>query len=205
MPELAGEAFGPQGDASRHRALAELEAGLRALAAAPTEAGRLALIVLRRSDGRRELPERARLSIEEGVPGDGWSRRPPRDPEAQLAVMRRDVAELVANGQPLATFGDNLFVDLDLSARNLPPGTRLRVGEAEVEVTAKPHNGCRKFHGRFGADALQLVQAPATRAQNLRGVYWKVVAAGLARVGDPIEVLVRPARAQAAVAARSGV
>jgi hypothetical protein len=205
MAELAREAFGPEGDASCHRALAELVAGLRALAAALTDAGRLALIVKRRPAGRRELPERLRLSPEDGVPGDGWSRRPPRDPEAQLAVMRRDVAELVANGQPLATFGDNLFVDLDLSARNLPAGTRLRVGEAQVEVTPKPHNGCRKFQRRFGADALQFVQAPATRDQNLRGVYWKVVVAGLARVGDPIEVLARPERAQAAVAARSGV
>src|SRR5262249_46849093 len=148
--------------------------GLRALAAAPTDAGRLALIVRRRPDGRRELPERARLSPDEGVPGDGWSRRPPRDPEAQLAVMRLDVAELVAHGQPLETFGDNLFVDLDLSAGNLPAGTRLRVGDAQVEVTAKPHNGCSKFRGRFGADALQLVQAAETRHQNLRGIYWKV-------------------------------
>src|SRR5262249_57137720 len=88
MPELAGEAFGPQGDASRHRALAELEAGLRALAAAPTEAGRLALIVLRRSDGPRQLPERARLSIEEGLPGDGWGRPPPPHSEAPLRGRR---------------------------------------------------------------------------------------------------------------------
>jgi len=202
MAELAAEAYGPVGDAARHRPLAELEAGLRALAAAPTEAGRLARIVRRRADGVREEPERVRLSPDEGVPGDGWSRRPPRDPEAQLAVMRRDVAELLANGQPLALFGDNLFVDLELAAASLPVGTRLRVGEARVVVTAKPHDGCRKFEARFGADALRLVQAPPTRDRNLRGVYWRVVAAGLARVGDPIEVLARP---QAAVTARSGV
>ena len=86
--------------------------------------------MLRRADGVRETPERTRLSPDDGVPGDDWSRRPPRDPEAQLAVMRRDVAELIANGQPLTLFGDNLFVDLDLSAANLPAGTRLRVGDA---------------------------------------------------------------------------
>jgi hypothetical protein len=42
-------------------------------------------------------------------------------------------------------FGDNLFVDLDISAANLPCGSRLRVGDAIVEVTPKPHNGFSKF------------------------------------------------------------
>jgi MOSC domain-containing protein YiiM len=133
-----------------------------------------------------------RLSPEQGVPGDGWARRPPRDPEAELAVMRRDVAELIANGQAITLFGDNLFVDLDLSAANLPCGARLRVGDAVVEVTAKPHNGCVKFRGRFGGDALRFVQAPATRHLNLRGIYWRVVEAGEVGSGAPIAVLSRP-------------
>lgn len=193
MAELAREAFGPAGDASRHLPLESLEEALRALPAAPTEVGRLALLVLRRPDGVRETPERVVLSPDEGLPGDGWTRRPPRDPQAQLAVMRRDVAAALAGGQPLTLFGDNLFVDLDLSAGNLPTGARLRVGEALVEVTPKPHNGCLKFKARFGADALACVQAPATRDQNRRGIYWKVVEAGAARVGDEIRVLSRPA------------
>ncbi len=192
MPVLSKEAYGPEGDAARHRGESELEAALRALPAAPRDAGRLALIVRRHEGGARETPPRVRLSLEEGVPGDGWSRRPPRDPEAQLAVMRRDVAELIANGQPLTLFGDNLFVELDLSAANLPFGTRLRVGMALVEMTPKPHNGCIKFKGRFGRDALRFVQAKETRDQNFRGVYWKVIEAGDAQVGDAIRVLSRP-------------
>jgi MOSC domain-containing protein YiiM len=188
---LQEEEYGPPGDASRHRPLAELEAGLRALAAAPTSTGRLALLVCRRADGVRETPERAILSPEEGLAGDGWSRRPPRDREAQLAVMRHDVALLIAGGQPLGVFGDNLFVALDLSAANLPAGSQLRVGEALVEMTPEPHDGCLKFRGRFGQDALRFVQARATRSQNLRGVYWRVVEAGLAAVGDPVRVISR--------------
>ena len=183
--------YEPQGDPERHLDLALLEAGLRGLPAAQSDVGRVALIVRRRSDGARESLERARLTSEEGVPGDDWSRRPPRDPEAQLAVMRRAVAELIANGQALTLFGDNLFVDLDLSAANLPAGARLRVGAAVVEVTPKPHNGCHKFRGRFGDAALRFVQARPTRDQNLRGVYWKVVVPGDARVGDAIEVIRR--------------
>jgi MOSC domain-containing protein YiiM len=191
MSELRAEAYGPHGDASRHLPLARLEGARRALSPAPVESGRLALIVRRRSDGVRETPERVRLSPEEGVPGDGWGRRPPRDREAQLAVMRRDIAEIVANGQSLTVMGDNLFVDLDISASNLPLGTRLRVGQALVEVTPKPHNGCLKFKERFGQDALRWVNAKPTRDQNLRGLYWKVIDAGEAAVGDPIELVSR--------------
>ena len=189
--ELQKEAYGPDGDAARHLPLAALEAGLHALTRPPAAAGRLALVVRRRPDGVRETPERAHLTPEDGVPGDGWARRPPRDPEAQLAVMRRDVAELVANGQPLTIFGDNLFVDLDISAANLPVGSRLRVGEAVVEMTAKAHNGCLKFKGRFGQDALRFVNVAPTRALNLRGVYWKIVEPGWAGVGSAIQVLAR--------------
>jgi hypothetical protein len=192
MTELQKEAYGPLGDSSRHRTFEELAAGLHALPESPKDVGSLALIVRRRPDGARETPQGVRLAPEEGLPGDGWSRRPPRALDAQLAVMRRDVAELVANGQSLSLFGDNLFVDLDISAANLPVGARLRVGRAVVEVTPKPHNGCAKFKGRFGEAALHLVQATATRDQNLRGIYWRVVEPGEAIVGVAIEVLSRP-------------
>ena len=192
MDTLRKEADGPSGDAARHLDLPALEAELAALPAAPTEAGHVELILRRHPDGTRETPERVVLTPEQGVPGDGWTRRPPRDPEAQLAVMRRAVAALIANGQSLTLFGDNLYVDLDISAGNLPCGTRLRVGDAVVEVTAKPHNGCVKFRARFGGDALRFVQAPATRHLNLRGIYWRVIEAGAVRNGSRIAVLSRP-------------
>jgi MOSC domain-containing protein YiiM len=152
----------------------------------------VALIVRRRPDGVRETPARVQLSPEQGVPGDRWSRRSPEKPDAQLTVMRRDVAEVLANGQPLTVFGDNLFVDLDISAGNLPLGTRLRVGGAVAAVSPKPHDGCQKFRTRFGGDALRCVQARETRSQNRRGIYWTVVEAGEVAVGDPVEVLSRP-------------
>lgn len=197
MADLQKEAFGPPGDASTHRALEELDAAFRAMPAAPADLGSVVLFVRRRADGTRETPRQVRLTVEDGLPGDGWSRRPPRDPEAQLAVMCHRVAELIANGQPLTVFGDNLFVDLDLSAANLPVGTRLRVGDAVVEVTPKPHDGCVKFKGRFGDDALRFVQDGPTRNRNLRGIYWRVVESGDAAVGSAIRVLRRPPTARA--------
>jgi len=191
MAELQTKIHGPQGDSTKQLPFADLEARLRALGGAPKDSGRLALIVCRTGEGVRETPERVHLTVEGGVPGDGWGRRTPPRYEAQLAVMRRDVAELIANGQPLTVFGDNLFVDLDISAANLPTGTRLRVGNAIVEVTPLPHDGCAKFKNRFGADALRFVNAKPTRDQNLRGIYWKVIESGEVEVGAQIEVLTR--------------
>lgn len=191
MTELATEAYGPEGDASKHLPLDELNARAAALPGGPSDDGSLRLVVRRHPDGSRETLDRVTLTLEEGVPGDGWNRRPPRKSEAQLAVMNHDVASLIANGQPVTLFGDQLFVDLDLTAANLPFGTRIRVGEALVEMTPEPHNGCLKFKARFGQDALVFVQAKQTRDQNRRGVYWKVIEPGVARVGSPVRVVSR--------------
>lgn len=192
--ELEIEAFGPEGNRSRHLALAALYTGLATLPDPPKDLGRLGLIVRRLADGRREEPESVELTAAEGVPGDGWSRRPPRDLDAQLTVMRMDIARLIANGQPVSHFGDNLFVDLDLSAASLPAGTRLRVGEVLVEVTPKPHDGCLKFKKRFGQAALVFVQAPTDRAENRRGMHWRIIEDGRIELGDPIEVISRPGK-----------
>ena len=103
--------------------------------------------------------------------------------------MQRDVAELIANGQLLALFGDNLILELDLSAANLPIGSRVRAGGALLEVTPMPHNGCGKFQTRFGADARTFVSKPELRHRNLRGIYMRVVEDGQMRVNDPVEII----------------
>jgi len=188
--------FGPRGDPACHLGLDQLVERLRALPAAPRDAGRVALLVRRGPDKARGAPERIGLRPETGVPGDAWGRQQKPDPTAELTVMEVDVAELIANGQPLTVFGDNVFLKLDLSADNLPTGSRLRIGGATLEVTAKPHNGCRKFAARFGPDALRLVSKPELRGRNLRGIYMRVVEAGEVAVGNAVEVLSRPARVQ---------
>jgi MOSC domain-containing protein YiiM len=180
------------GNPERFRTLDQLERDLAALPGAPRATGRLTLVVRRVNDGRREILPRVRLAPNVGVPGDSWGRRPNPHNDAQLAVMQQDVAELIANGQPLTLFGDQLFLDLDLSREALATGTRLRIGAAILAVTPKPHNGCHKFQARFGDGALAFVKKPELRHRNLRGIYLCVVEAGDVAVGDAIEVLGLP-------------
>ena len=82
--------------------------------------------------------------------------------------------------------GDQLYIDLDLSYDNLPPGTRLDIGAAVIEITAQPHNGCGKFVERFGLDAMKFVNSEVGKAHNLRGIYAKVIKAGEIRSGDVV-------------------
>ena len=79
-----------------------------------------------------------------------------------------------------------MFLDLDLSAHNLPPRTRLALGSAVIEVTAEPHNGCKKFLARFGPAALKFVNSPLGKQLHLRGINAKVVQPGIIRVGDVV-------------------
>ena len=178
------------GDPVHYRALADLARGLEALRT-PTENGRVALIFARRELGRRETSDRVQLHRDGGVPGDAWGRGSTPHLERALTVMQIDVAELIANGQSLALFGDNLFLDLDLSNGNLPTGSRVRVGGAVLEVTPMPHNGCHKFRARFGPDALRFVSQPDLRHRNLRGIYMRTIEAGEVATGDPVEVISR--------------
>ena len=85
--------------------------------------------------------------------------------------------------------GDQLFVDLDLSKINVPPGTRISVGAAILEVTNQPHTGCEKFAARFGIDALKLISSPIGRELQLRGINLKVVHGGEIRPGDAVKKL----------------
>jgi MOSC domain-containing protein YiiM len=180
------------GEVRAHRSFATLREGLASLPRAPRDQGTLRRIVRRVGEEhwRESLPE-TRLTPERGLAEDAWERRVPLNPDAQLSTMQHAVAELIANGQPLELFGDNLFLDLDLSQANLPLRSRLRVGEATLEVTPKAHTGCKKFRARFGEDALRFVGAPENRPQNLRGLFLRVVAAGDVRVGDAVTVLSR--------------
>ena len=80
-------------------------------------------------------------------------------------------------------------MDFDLSDENIPPGSRLAIGEAEVEVTELPHLGCAKFGARFGKPANQFVNSDEGKSLNLRGINARIVKAGMVSKGDTIRKL----------------
>jgi MOSC domain-containing protein YiiM len=174
---------------------AELEAGLDHLRAAPRGEGVVEMIVRRPVEDERELVDEAELDLVEGLVGDSWRARGrsggrPANEKAQITVMNARSTALVAGDRerwPLA--GDQLYVDFDLSGEHIPPGTRLAVGTAVIEVTDDPHTGCKKFSARFGLEALLFVNSPEGKALNLRGINTRVVQAGTVRVGDAIRRL----------------
>jgi MOSC domain-containing protein YiiM len=173
-------------------AIDELEAGLDAIRQSPADDGVVKMIVRRPQTGEREVLHECELDDVLGLVGDNWKARGSRHtpdgaahPDAQLTVMNSRAIALLAQGQdrwPLA--GDQLYIDVDLSVDNLPPGAHLTIGSAVIEVTPLPHTGCKQFSARFGTDATRFVNSPAGKQLRLRGINAKIVKPGRIRVGD---------------------
>ncbi|HEY7786483.1 MAG TPA: hypothetical protein VIB00_17260 [Pyrinomonadaceae bacterium] len=174
-----------------HLTMAELEAGLAEIRRSPKDEGVLDLIVRRPRTDVREVLTVGELDPAEGLIGDNWKTRGSSQtpdgsahPEMQINVMNSRVIALVAQDKSRWQLaGDQLFLDLDLSVENLPPGTHLEIGSAVIEVSAEPHLGCRKFVSRFGLDAMKFVNSELGRELHLRGINAKVVQGGTIRVG----------------------
>jgi tRNA (Thr-GGU) A37 N-methylase len=206
--------FGPRGDVRQPAWARELMAGywrpveaepdrldeataatwLAEVRSSPADHGTVEMIVRRPATDAREELDEGELDLTLGLVGDTWLARGSRsrpdgaaDPEAQLNIMNSRCAALVAGGRDrMALAGDQLFVDLDLSPANLPTGTRLALGSAVIEVTAKPHTGCAKFTRRFGLAAHRWINGTVGRSERLRGVCAVVVQPGTVRRGDTI-------------------
>jgi hypothetical protein len=171
-----------------------LEERVDEVRSSPKDVGTVELIVRRPEIDEREVLEEAEVDLAVGLLGDNWSTKGSpsmadgsSNPEAQLTLMNSRAAALIAGDRdrwPLA--GDQLYVDFDISAENTPPGTRLELGSAVLEVTAKPHTGCHKFSARFGSDAWRFVNSPIGRELNLRGINAKVITPGTVSAGDAI-------------------
>ena len=191
-----------------HLSLAQLEAGLPEIRRSPADAGRVELIVRRPAPDRRQVLAEAFLDPVIGLVGDTWSSRPSTrtpdhspHPDKQVTVMNARVAALLAgygatagagpeqvDRRPLA--GDQLYLDLDLSDSNLPPGTRLQLGDAVIVVTDQPHLGCAKFSFRYGPASLRFVNSPSGRRLRLRGLNARVLVGGVVRRGDAVSKVV---------------
>ena len=181
----------------KHLTMAELEAGLAAIRAAPKDDGVLHLIVRRPQIDEREVLEQGELDPVAGLVGDSWKLRGSSrtadgspHPDMQLNIMNARVTALVAQDKERWQLaGDQLYLDMDLSAENLPAGTQLAIGSAVIEVTPPPHTGCKKFVSRFGLDAMKFVNSSVGRELHLRGINARVVQAGIIRVGQAAKKL----------------
>jgi hypothetical protein len=189
-------ARGPeQADAMAHRTTTELDAALADVLGSPRDGGSLELIVRRPDHFEREVLAEAALDPEVGLVGDNWLARGSRHSEDGTAEVRRQLTLMNARAAALvavdpdrrALAGDQLYVDLDLGRANLPPGARLRIGDAVLEVSPLPHTGCAKFIERFGRDAGRWVNTGPGREHRLRGMNAVVVEAGTVRIGDRVD------------------
>jgi|TARA_B100001741_G_scaffold84376_2_gene68655 MOSC domain-containing protein YiiM len=179
----------------RHLNTDELEAGLEEALTSPTDEGIVNLIVCRPDVGQRKVLQSAEFSLEIGLVGDNWSKKPYSKspdggphPEMQVTMINSRVLDLITAGDSsrMAVPGDQLVVDFDLSRENIPPGTKLNIGSAIIEVTEAPHTGCAQFVGWFGDDAMRFVNSSRGRELCLRGINSKVVQPGVISQGDKI-------------------
>jgi len=181
----------------QHAELTGLEASLSHIREAPSDHGTVELIARRPAVDEREVLTKARLDVHEGLVGDTWLARGSSraadgrpNPDAQVTLMSARAAGAIAGERerwPLA--GDQLYVDIDLSITNLPPGSLVQIGSAVIEFSAAPHTGCAKFSARFGIDALKFVNSAVGRELRLRGANCRVMEAGTVRPGDTIKKL----------------
>ena len=175
----------------------DLEASLGHLRSAPQNGGTVELVVSRPAPGVRQLLDEGLFEPGRGLTGDNWLTRgssstPDRsaNPEAEVTVMSSRMARLLSQDPTVqALAGDQLYVDLDLSVANLPAGSRLAVGGAVLEVSAKPHTGCAKFVARFGPEAMRFVNGRVGRGLRLRGLNARVVTGGIVHPGDHVRRL----------------
>lgn len=130
----------------------------------------------------RKLPQaEGHLVTDFGLVGDRHAGRPLR----QLSILNAEtVAELAARGMPVGPgiMGENITVE-GLAVMRLRNGARLRIGDAEIEITGD-RPVCREMLD-VHVDALK---AMAGRAGKMA---W-VVRGGTVRPGDLVELIGDP-------------
>ena len=178
-----------------HVKMSQLELGLDHILDSPKDNGIVQLIVSRPEIEIRKILNVAKLDKEFGLIGDNWSDRGnsstpdnSSDIEDQLTIMNSRVISLITpSSEHWQLAGDQLYIDMDLSRNNLVPGSQIKIGSAIVEVSKKPHTGCKKFSNRFGLDVLKFVSTPLGRELALRGINTRIVQSGIVRTGDVVK------------------
>ena len=132
----------------------------------------------KKGEHKHPVPE-ITLRLRHGIVGDAhagdWHRQISLLAEESIDTMRASCPVPLDAG----TFAENINT-VGINLKNLPVGTRLRIGETEVEVTQigkECHGGCaiKKAAGRC--------------VMPTEGIFAIVVREGTVRAGDTIEVV----------------
>ncbi len=130
--------------------------------------------------GYTRLPlQEAHLRIGKGIEGDAKGANTIR----QLNIMAAgSVANLAGEGfrADPGSLGEQLLL-AGIEIDSLPAGARLRIGESACIEVTEPRTGCGKFERYQGKRKEE--------ARGRLGQMARVVADGLIRVGDPVQLL----------------
>jgi hypothetical protein len=181
----------------KHLSRAELQAALPQILDAPKDEGVIDGIIIRPAIEQRQELQSCSMSLEGGMKDDHWALgcwKSTDDgaphPDVQICMMMSSCIGLIAQERDnWAVAGDNLFIDMDLTPGNMPPGTRISMGSVILEISDTPHNGCAKFIKRYGKDACVFVNTGDGDKYRLRGIYGRVVQDGTVSVGDKVTKL----------------
>ena len=132
----------------------------------------------KKGEQKHPVPE-IHLKLRHGIVGDAHA----GDWHRQISLLAEESVDTMRSACPIpldsGVFAENINTrGLDL--KNLPVGTRLRIGETEVEVTQigkKCHNDCA------------IKRAVGKCVMPTEGIFAVVVKEGTVRAGDEIEVL----------------
>jgi hypothetical protein len=177
-----------------HVTTAECEAALSHILDASSEAA-VEVLCHRADDGERDFREFLNLSVATGIEDERWMKRPwltledgSPDPRIQVSILQKRVLDLCWRDRDNVVFpGDTMIVDMDLSHKNLPVGTRLQAGTAVLEVSDKFNDACAKWKVRHGRESYDWINQPEHIEYRLRGVLCKIVQDGTVRLGDVLQ------------------
>jgi MOSC domain-containing protein YiiM len=160
------------------------------LPTSPTDVGEVCALVIRPREGERGTPDSIELTTEGGISGDRWINDEHSRPTNQVSMINVHLLRTIVEGEEerMALSGDNLQVDLNLTAENLPPGTLLNIGTAVLVITDDPHRPCKRFIERFGLTNTKRVSRADRIGRRGRGVLCQILQGGTITKGDVIFV-----------------
>tara|TARA_R110002096_G_scaffold138378_20_gene292072 strand:- start:4393 stop:4950 length:558 start_codon:yes stop_codon:yes gene_type:complete len=182
-----------------HITTAELTEALPHVLAAPKGHARVENLCFRPGYNLREFPDTLHLTAAQGVPGERWLSAPwlrhddgTPHPGIQVSILPLRVLDLVWRDRKATPHpGDTMVADLDVSEANLPAGSLLQAGTAQLAVSNLFNEGCVKWKVRYGADAKAWITAPGHPELRLRGVLCAVVKDGVVQLGDTLKIIRR--------------